>query len=134
MRRRTAVKVTNVLRVEVRSADYDADPTPIVDYLLNAVLEFSPTCDKAAGWPERILATAAGEGCAERNTMASAQGQHPLLGTHGRCHPARRGRARRIRKRHARITERKEAVRTALRKANGEFFARRRRGRSAQLY
>ncbi|MEX3969728.1 hypothetical protein [Paraburkholderia caribensis] len=37
--RRTPVKVTNLLRVEVRSADYDADPTPIVDYLLNAVLD-----------------------------------------------------------------------------------------------
>jgi len=39
VKRRTTVEFTNLLRVEVRSADYDADPTPVVDHLLNAVLD-----------------------------------------------------------------------------------------------
>lgn len=55
-KRRTAVKVTNLLRVEVRSADYDADPTPVVDYLLNAVLDDLANLRfslgrRTTGWP-----------------------------------------------------------------------------------
>ncbi|MBT2795285.1 hypothetical protein [Paraburkholderia strydomiana] len=50
------MNVTNLLRVEVRSADYDADPTPVVDYLLNAVLDDLANVHfslrrRTAGWP-----------------------------------------------------------------------------------
>ncbi|MFP3642971.1 hypothetical protein [Paraburkholderia sp. SIMBA_054] len=56
-KRRTAVNVTTLLRVDVRSADYDADPTPAVDHLLNAVLDelanvrFSLKRGGSARWP-----------------------------------------------------------------------------------
>jgi hypothetical protein len=37
--RRVALRIATLLRVDVRSVDYDSDPTPAVDYLLNAVLD-----------------------------------------------------------------------------------------------
>lgn len=37
--RRIALRVTSLLRFDVRSAAYDSDPTPAVDFLINLVLD-----------------------------------------------------------------------------------------------
>ncbi|MGF6600714.1 hypothetical protein P3T23_005453 [Paraburkholderia sp. GAS448] len=37
--RRVPLRIATLLKVDVRSADYDSDPTPTVDFVLNAVLD-----------------------------------------------------------------------------------------------